>query len=49
MQDYIQGRRKIIVSKKMVHLVVYNLKKYQITLSALDEKFLERLFATCIT
>jgi hypothetical protein len=41
MLDYILGYQKLIISKEMVKLVVYNRKKYLIILSAFDEKFLE--------
>jgi hypothetical protein len=35
------GYRKIIISKELVNLVVYNLKKRLIALSELGEKCLE--------
>ena len=39
MLEYILSCQKIIILKEMVRPVVYNLTKYLITLSALDEKF----------
>jgi hypothetical protein len=43
MLENVLGCRIIIILKEMDQVVVYNLKKYLITLSALDLKFLQIL------